>query len=105
MILALPLPLWLFVLLLVVRMFGMVYLDVCIDGLMVHIVSKHQSKGGLQSVIFVAKTLGSMFGSLAGAVIYHKNASRQRQLPRLGDVIRDARFLFLEQTRVKPHDA
>lgn len=69
--LIMPLPLAPMVVAMVVRQFGMVYLDVCIDGFMVDCVADTGSDGGVQSVVTVAKTLGRMIGSLSGAMIYH----------------------------------
>lgn len=66
-----PLPLTVMVIAMVLRQFGMVYLDVCIDGFMVDCVADTESDGAVQSVVTVAKTLGRMIGSLCGALIYH----------------------------------
>jgi len=48
-----------------------VFIDVSIDGLMVETVSAKGSRGGLQSLVFIARALGSMVGGMLGAYVYH----------------------------------
>ena len=70
-LMVIPLPISALVIALFFRQLGIVYLDVCTDGFMVKNVEKTNSKGGTQAVIYAARSLGGMIGSLAGAVIYH----------------------------------
>ena len=66
-----PLPISILVVLLLINQFLVVYIDVCIDGFMVATVQKLDAKGGLQSMTFLSKTLGSVIGFSFGAFIYH----------------------------------
>lgn len=74
--LIIPLSLTTMVIAMVLRQFGMVYLDVCIDGFMVDCVAETGSDGPVQSIVTVARTLGRMIGSLCGALIYHSIHNR-----------------------------
>lgn len=70
-LMVIPLPINALVLALFLRQLGIVFLDVCTDGFMVKNVEKNNSKGGIQAIIFAAKSLGGMTGSIAGGAIYH----------------------------------